>query len=57
VPHKVRPAGATVVFLIIAAPILFLPRPRQHPGRLEFFMVRTGLNENIQAIRDRGDMS
>jgi hypothetical protein len=49
--------GATVIFLIIAAPILFLLGLGSIRVGLEVFMVLHRLNENIQAIRDRSDMS
>jgi hypothetical protein len=49
--------GTTIIFLIIAAPILFLLGVGSVRVVLEFFMVLHRVNENIQAIRDRGDMS
>jgi hypothetical protein len=49
--------GATIVFLFIAAPILFLLCLGSIRVGLEVFMVLYRLNENIQAIRDRSDMS
>jgi len=50
--------GATmIIFLIISAPILFLLGIGSIRVVLEFFMVLHRVNENIQAIRDRGDMS
>jgi hypothetical protein len=55
--HFAGSGGATVVFLVIAAPILFLLGLGSIRVGLEFFMVLYRLNENIQAIRDRGDMS
>ena len=49
--------GGMIVFLIIAAPVLFLLGLGCIRVALEVFMVLHRLNENIQAIRDRGDMS
>ena len=49
--------GSTIIFLIIAAPILFLLGLGSVRVVFEVFMVLYRLNENIQAIRDRGDMS
>jgi hypothetical protein len=49
--------GGTIVFLIIAAPILFLLGLGSIRVGFEVFMVLHRLNENVQEIRDRGDMS
>ncbi len=49
--------GSTIIFLIIAAPILFLLGLGSVRVGFEVFMVLHRLNENIQAIRDRRDMS
>ncbi|MCW2934223.1 MAG: hypothetical protein JWM19_5185 [Actinomycetia bacterium] len=55
--HFAGNGGATVIFLIIAAPILFLLGLGSIRVGLEVFMVLHRLNENIQDIRDRSDMS
>jgi hypothetical protein len=49
--------GASIVFLIIAAPVFFLLGLGSIRVVFEVFMVLYRLNENIQAIRDRSDMS
>jgi hypothetical protein len=49
--------GSTIIFLIFAAPILFLLGLGSIRVWFEVFMVLHRLNENIQAIRDRSDMS
>jgi hypothetical protein len=49
--------GTMIIFLIISAPILFLLGIGSIRVALEVFMVLHRLNENIQAIRDRSDMS
>ncbi|HEX3958481.1 MAG TPA: DUF4282 domain-containing protein [Trebonia sp.] len=55
--HFAGSGGSTVIFLIIAAPIMFLLGLGSIRVGLEVFMVLHRLNENIQAIRDRSDMS
>jgi Domain of unknown function (DUF4282) len=55
--HFAGSGGATIVFLLIAAPIMFLLGLGSIRVGFEVFMVLHRLNENIQAIRDRSDMS
>ena len=49
--------GTMIIFLVISAPLLFLLGIGSIRVALEVFMVLHRLNENIQAIRDRSDMS
>jgi hypothetical protein len=55
--HFAGSGGATIVFLLIAAPIMFLLGLGSIRVVFEVFMVLHRLNENIQTIRDRSDMS
>jgi hypothetical protein len=55
--HFAGSGSGTLIFIIITAPILFLLGLGSVRVVFEVFMVLHRLNENIQAIRDRSDMS